>query len=152
MQNKFIATDEKYKYLTCYINTILKTDAFVERVFNLLKKNEIENGRRFSMIYFADHGQVHYHDSNKIILNNNSISALHYEVPLIKIDSYSFDRKINKSRKYGVRFVDGLANWMGIENKIYLRMISLMVLMMNMIMGIKRFWQKRSQLMIQLSI
>ncbi len=117
VQNKFIATDEKYKYLTCYINTILKTDAFVERVFNLLKKNEIENGRRFSMIYFADHGQVHYHDSNKIILNNNSISALHYEVPLIKIDSYSFDRKINKSRKYGVRFVDGLANWMGIENK-----------------------------------
>lgn len=117
VQNKFIATDEKYKYLTCYINTILKTDAFVERLFNLLKKNEIENGRRFSMIYFADHGQAHYHDSNKIILNNNSISALHYEVPLIKIDSYSFDRKINKSRKYGVRFVDGLANWMGIENK-----------------------------------
>lgn len=36
--------------------------------------------------------------------------------------------------------------------KIYLRMISLMVLMMNMIMGIERFWQKRSQLMIQLSI
>mgnify|MGYP000688881374 FL=1 len=36
--NKFIASDEKYKYLTCYINTILKTDVFVERVFNLLKK------------------------------------------------------------------------------------------------------------------
>lgn len=115
--NKFIASDEKYKYLTCYINTILKTDVFVERVFNLLKKNEIENGRKFSMIYFAGHGQAHYYNSNKVSLNNNSTSALHYEIPLIKIDSYSFDRKINKSRKYGVRFVDGLANWMGIENK-----------------------------------
>ena len=60
------------------------------------------------MIYFADHGQAHYYNSNKVSLNNNSTSALHYEIPLIKIDSYSFDRKINKSRKYGVRFVDGI--------------------------------------------
>ena len=115
--NKFISSDEKYKYLTCYINTILKTDALVEGVFNLLKKDQIVNGRKFSMIYFADHGRAHYYKSDKIILNNNSTSALHYEIPLIKIDSYSFDRKINNSRKYGVRFVDGLANWMGIENK-----------------------------------
>ena len=34
----------------------------------------------------------------------------------MKNERNSKDR-VNKSRKYGVRFVDGLANWMGIENK-----------------------------------
>ncbi len=74
--------------MACYLSTIRKADAFVEKVYQELTNQETKLGRLFSIIYFGDYGMVHREfDKGRIVLNNNMPSRFHYDVPLIKCDS-----------------------------------------------------------------
>ena len=74
------------------------------------------NGKRsFSIIYFSDHGLVHREINGEIKLNNNYASRYHHDIPLIKISSDDIKRTTVTSQKSGLMFVNGLADWMGIE-------------------------------------
>lgn len=115
-KNSYRVKDKNYEYLACYVSSIKKTDDFIGRVYEILRREEKRTGRPFSIIYFSDHGQVHRVDNGKILLNNNVTSKFHYDIPLIKIDSDSKGSVILSSEKSGLNFTEGLANWMGIRN------------------------------------
>lgn len=68
-----------------------------------------KNGRRFSMIYFSDHGMAHRDIDGITQLNNNFVSKYHHDVPLVKISSDDSSRKVLNSQKSGLMFVNGLA-------------------------------------------
>lgn len=116
IKDPFTVKKSKYATVACYVTSIKKTDLFIKKVYEALKKQENDGGNPFSIIYFSDHGQVHTQSSSQIELHNNSVSKLHYEIPLIRIDSDQHDSITLKSQKYGLNFTEGLAQWMGIKN------------------------------------
>lgn len=109
--------DKKYNYINCYISSIQKTDDFLHRLYILLEDENKANGATFSMVYFSDHGLIHNNIGDTMYLNNSQASKLHYEIPLFITSSDSTEHKICKSFKSGLNFTDGIAGWLGIENK-----------------------------------
>lgn len=113
--NKIITTnDHKYDYLSCYISTINKTDNILELIVKSLDENYKNNNRKYSLIYFSDHGQVHNEVDGKILFNNAFVGKRHYEVPLFKVSSDDKQRVVINKFKSGLNFINGLANWIGI--------------------------------------
>lgn len=108
--------EKKYHNLNCYISSIKKTDDFLRKTYELLQKNQQQNGRTFSMIYFSDHGLSHHITQDNIDMLNMSKSPLHLNIPLFKISSDDTERKVYKAFKSGLNFTDGLAKWIGIKN------------------------------------
>lgn len=108
--------EKKYSNLNCYISSIKKTDEMLEKVYQALQRNQQENGRSFSMLYFADHGLSHKLDENNVDMLNLSKSKLHLDVPLFKVSSDDTKRTVYKSQKSGLNFTDGIGNWVGINN------------------------------------
>lgn len=117
--NKKVITvkSEKYKYLACYVNSIAKTDDFLSKTYSLLEKNYKKKNNTFSLVFFADHGLSHKLIDNQIIFNNNRLSKYHYDIPLMKFSSNDTQHIKYKAFKSGLNFTDGLAYWMGIDNK-----------------------------------
>lgn len=112
--------NSKYTYINCYISSIKKTDEFLSRVYNLLKDSKEMSGKSFSIIYFSDHGLGHKEINNKIILNNDpdlQKGIEYYTVPLFKFSSDDNDRHEYNVFKSSLNFIDGIANWVGIENE-----------------------------------
>lgn len=115
MQDPFTVKDEKNNYIACYVSSIKQTDTFLKKLRDLIADNN--NGRSFSMIYFADHGMVHREVDGVIQLNNSGVSKYHNDVPLVKISSDDRDRRVISAEKSGLMFLNGLADWMGISGK-----------------------------------
>lgn len=115
MRNQIKVKSDINKYIACYVSSIKQTDEFLKSVYETMSQSE--NVKKFSIIYFSDHGMVHREMNGRIYLNNNYISKYHHDIPLIKISSDDIDRKEVSSKKSGLMFVNGLANWMGVEGK-----------------------------------
>ncbi|AKO48455.1 phosphoethanolamine transferase [[Haemophilus] ducreyi] len=107
----------KYHDINCYLSSIKKTDQLIEKVYKQLKQNETKTGRRFSMIYFSDHGLIHSENKNGIHILNTAQSKFHFDVPLFKISSDDQERHVYKVFKSGLNFTDGIGKWLGIINK-----------------------------------
>ncbi|WP_245797010.1 phosphoethanolamine transferase [Haemophilus paracuniculus] len=107
----------EYREINCYISSIRKTDDFISKVYQMLVAEKNNTGRTFSMVYFSDHGLNH------TTVENNKIRMLHNKlreqltVPLFKISSDDNERNVYTVFKSGMRFTEGLANWIGITNK-----------------------------------
>ena len=109
--------DEKYFYLNCYITSIKETDKFIENTYNLMNNVSKVKNRKFSIVYFSDHGQCHSSvNPPNVIVSQACTSKLHNDVPLFKISSDDINRKEYKVFKSGLNFTDGIANWIGIAN------------------------------------
>lgn len=107
----------KYANVNCYISSIRKTDALLEKVYHQLQQHMQQSGRRFSMIYFADHGLAHQISEENIVIHNSSgKSKLHFDVPLFKVSSDDTQRREYRVFKSGLNFTEGIATWMGIHN------------------------------------
>lgn len=118
IEDPYRVTDPKYDYVACYVTSILKTDRLLERIYTELREHEKKTGRAFSILYFSDHGLAHITESDgRVVISNHETSKLHFNVPLIKIDSTDTDRKMLYSKKSGLRFTEGIASWLGIENE-----------------------------------
>lgn len=118
IEDPYRVKDPKYDYVACYVTSILKTDRLLERLYNVLRDEEKKTGRAFSILYFSDHGLAHItEDDGRVVVSNHETSKLHYNVPLIKIDSTDTTARMLNSRKSGLRFTEGVAAWLGIENK-----------------------------------
>lgn len=115
MPDAYKTDGRRYKYLACYASSVKKADQFTEKVYRTLQKHSTETGRAFSVIYFSDHGMVHQEIDGRLILNNNSKSKFHYDIPLIMIDSEAEGRRFFKTRKSGLRFTDGIGRWLNLE-------------------------------------
>lgn len=109
-------SEKRYEYVACYVSTIAKTDAFLRDVHARMLERRARTGRPFSILYFSDHGMIHRELDGRILLDNSNVSRRHYDIPLVMIDSERPERRVLHSKKSGLRFVDGLANWMGVEN------------------------------------
>lgn len=115
-ENPYITKDEKYNNISCYVTSIQKTDEIIEKIYNLLGDQEKRDGRTFSILYFADHGLSHSLTNNEIRMNLSNSTPKILEIPLVKISSDDKERVMVKNFKSGLLFVDGLANWLGINN------------------------------------
>lgn len=108
---------KKYVNVNCYVSSIKKTDEVLKRLYEVLRKNQQQSDRSFSMVYFADHGLAHDMGKAEIAIHNSSgKSKLHFDIPLFKISSDDTERKTYKAMKSGLNFTDGIAKWMGISN------------------------------------
>lgn len=116
IKDPYLVTDSNLDTVACYVTSIKKTDLFIEKVYEILEKQKDDGGNPFSIIYFSDHGQVHTQTSSQIKIHNNAVSKLHYDIPLIKIDSGQGESVTLESQKSGLNFTEGLAHWMGIKN------------------------------------
>lgn len=108
--------DDKYSYLNCYVSSIEKTDSIIKQIYDFMSENKERDS--FSILYFSDHGLVHQESEGVIKLNLSKLSKYHYDIPLFEINSDSSDRTECVSFKSGLNFTNGLASWMGIENKL----------------------------------
>ncbi len=115
-KNNYTTKNNKFDNISCYVASIEKTDKILSSIYKLLKSQEKENKRRFSILYFSDHGLSHNLIDGEIKMNLSNVSTKILNIPLIKISSDDIDRKYIKSRKSGLMFVDGLANWLNINN------------------------------------
>ncbi|MCH9691805.1 MAG: phosphoethanolamine transferase [Gammaproteobacteria bacterium] len=111
----FSVIKDEYKYISCYVSSIKKTDSVVKKIYDTMKESQEQSGRTFSMVYFSDHGQIHHKDNKEIRLRHGD-TAYAYSVPLIKISSDDTKQFNIKAKKCGVNFVNGLGTWMGIKN------------------------------------
>ena len=103
-----------YKGVECYVNSIHKTDVFLQKIYSELRSNEQKSRRSFSMLYFADHGLVAVEEEGKFkLVHGESLQSS--DVPLVKISSDDQERKRITSAKSGYYFADGLARWLGIS-------------------------------------
>ena len=107
--------NDYYKNIACYVTSIHKTDHFLQQVKEALDQYANTFDKRYSMIYFSDHGLAHRALDNQMLINNNSAVKQHYDIPLIKISSDDTERVVIKRQKSGLNFTKGLAHWMGIE-------------------------------------
>lgn len=109
--------EKKYHNVNCYISSIKKTDEMIERVYQALQQHYATTKRRFSMIYFSDHGLAHDISPDNIVIHNSSgKSKLHFDIPLFKIASDDNERRVYRVFKSGLNFTDGIAHWVGIQN------------------------------------
>ena len=101
--------------LSCYVNTILKTDKFIEETISLLK----EQNEPYSLIYFSDHGLSHTHKENKkeVDLDFGDKYKQNFDVPFFKISSDDKVREVVNLKRSAFNFIYGFSQWIGVETK-----------------------------------
>jgi len=101
--------------LSCYVNTILKTDKLIEKVVNLLK----EQNEPYSLIYFSDHGLSHINkeDKKEFDLDFGETYKQNFDVPFVKISSDDKIREAVNIKRSAFNFIYGFSQWIGVETK-----------------------------------
>lgn len=112
----FKTNDRELNYLSCYVNSIKKTDEIIATLRDSLNKQYENEKRAWSLVYFADHGLVHKKIKKEIrLVHNESMGS--YNVPLFTISSDNEQSRKCDSLKSGLNFIDGLASWMGVQEE-----------------------------------
>ena len=101
--------------LSCYVNTILKTDKFIEETVTLLK----EQNEPYSLIYFSDHGLSHINkeDKKEVDLDFGETYKQNFDVPFVKISSDDKIREAVNIKRSAFNFIYGFSQWIGVETK-----------------------------------
>ena len=101
--------------LSCYVNTILKTDKFIEETVTLLK----EQNEPYSLVYFSDHGLSHTYKEYKkeIDLDFGDKYKQNFDVPFVKISSDDKVREVVNLKRSAFNFIYGFSQWIGVETK-----------------------------------
>ncbi|MDG6881927.1 Putative phosphoethanolamine transferase ybiP [Phocoenobacter uteri] len=103
------------KEISCYVNSILKTDTLIRKTVDLLK----EKNQSYSVIYFSDHGLNHINKDKKesIHLDYDSKFESNYEVPFVKISSDDTKRIFVNTKRSAFNFIYGFSEWLGVKTK-----------------------------------
>ena len=111
-EKKYTFINEK---ISCYVNTILKTDRLIEKLVARLK----ETNESYSLIYFSDHGLVHINKENieEMSLDYDGEFKQAYDVPFFKISSDDTERKVVDVQRSAVNFIYGFSQWLGINTE-----------------------------------
>ena len=101
--------------LSCYVNTILKTDKFIEETISLLK----EQNEPYSLIYFSDHGLSHINkeDKKEVDLDFGDKYKQNFDVPFVKISSDDNTREVVNIKRSAFNFIYGFSQWLGIQTE-----------------------------------
>ncbi len=112
----FKSDRRELEYITCYVNSIRKTDDVIAAIHSALNKQYESEKHTWSMVYFADHGMVHKKTKKEIrLMHGESINS--FSVPLFTISSDARESRKCDASKSGLNFIDGLASWMGIHEE-----------------------------------
>lgn len=109
--------NDNYKYISCYVSSINKTDDIIRETLNIFEENKEKTNESYSILYFSDHGLSHNIVDGEIILNHADSGKYHHDIPLFMINSDSVNKIKCKSFKSALNFTEGLGNWIGISNK-----------------------------------
>lgn len=103
------------KDMSCYVNTILKTDKLIENIVSILK----EKNESYSLIYFSDHGLSHIKkdDLERLSLDYSEKNQSNYMVPFFKLSSDDTKREVTNIKRSAVNFIYGFSQWLGIKTK-----------------------------------
>lgn len=109
----------RYESINCYVSSMHKTDDILQSIHNLMETEYSIHNATYSMLYFSDHGLSHEEGKkdNEIRLVSSIGNKEDYEIPLFMTASDSQNRQECSAFKSGLNFVNGLANWMGIQNE-----------------------------------
>lgn len=102
------------KNMSCYVNTILKTDKFIQNVVESLQ----QQAQSYSLIYFSDHG-LSYTDTDSrddVSLDYREDTKASYEVPFFKLSSDDTQRTVVNTQRSAFNFLNGFAQWLGISS------------------------------------
>lgn len=100
------------KDMSCYLQSIQQTDELIRQVNQRLQ----HKGESYSVIYFSDHGLSKNENFKDGMWVNNKYKQ-NYQIPFIRFDSDSTERTIIHSPKSAFDFINGFAEWLGIEEK-----------------------------------
>lgn len=108
----------RYEHINCYISSMHKTDDILQSINNLMETEYSIHHATYSMLYFSDHGLSHEErkKDSEILLVSSIGNREDYDIPLFVTSSSDHERRECSAFKSGLNFVNGLANWMGIEN------------------------------------
>lgn len=104
--------DKSLREIECYASSVRATDVFLEKVVSALKQSP----RRWSMVYFADHGLSHHVQEGRPVLTHAPVGLEHFLVPLLRIRCDDQKHVLLESPKNGRNLLGGLASWMGIRS------------------------------------
>ncbi|QLB12345.1 glucan phosphoethanolaminetransferase (alkaline phosphatase superfamily) [Bisgaardia hudsonensis] len=113
--------ERKYQFInksiSCYVNSILKTDNLIKAVVDLLKKQN----ESYSLIYFSDHGLAHTNkedpDKEKLTLEHDAEYKQSYLVPFLKLSSDDHQRTVVNTKRSAVNFLYGFSQWLNITTE-----------------------------------
>lgn len=105
--DEYFVSDE----LSCYIRSIRDTDYLLSKVSDLLKQKS--NGRRWGIMYTADHGLDFSKNRHGLLLSHGGNFADAYRVPLFFVNSTSNLRQEIDSERSGRYLLYIVANWLG---------------------------------------
>lgn len=104
--------DSSLRQVECYASSVRATDEFLSELVDTLKKS----GRRWSLVYFGDHGLSHHTKDGETVLTHSPVGLEHFRVPLVRINCDDQTHVLLHSLKNGQNLLGGLAAWMGIES------------------------------------
>ncbi|RRD91662.1 phosphoethanolamine transferase [Conchiformibius steedae] len=98
--------------MSCYLQSINQTDKLISDVNDMLR----QVNQSYTVIYFSDHGLSKHEKFTDGMWANNKYKQ-NYQIPFIRFDSDSTNRTIIHSPKSAFDFINGFAEWLGIEEK-----------------------------------
>lgn len=104
------------KELSCYIETVRRTDELLSVIQNLLKNKTESNGLKWGMLYMADHGLGFYSTPDGYILRHlNNTSQQAFEPPFFITGSGWKEKRAIKSRRSGIYLTQIIGAWLGYD-------------------------------------
>ncbi len=100
--------------ISCYLSSLKQTDKLLETIYKQLQATD----KPFSLMYVADHGLANKHKLLQgVDLSHEPTYKQNYQVPLIVMSSDDTERKYINAKKSGFQFVNGFAEWLGVEEQ-----------------------------------
>jgi glucan phosphoethanolaminetransferase (alkaline phosphatase superfamily) len=100
--------------ISCYLYSITQTDQFLASLNRQLK----DSGKRFSMIYFSDHGlSFKERGSKSEYLSHNDQFQENYQVPLFITSSNETRHRVVKTVRSANDFLSLFSEWSGIQSQ-----------------------------------
>lgn len=103
-------TPNASRQFNCYLTSIRKTDAMLERIDSMLKATQ----RPYEIIYFADHGVYLTNET----MQHSQDTREAYHVPFVIIDSEQQDKRLIEAPFDMHHFIDVFAARLGIETSL----------------------------------
>lgn len=105
---------QKGDYIDAYLNSIRKTDYFLEQVYNVLAKSK----KTFSIIYVSDHGVNINKNKNVFTEKRDDQKIQSYIVPFIQIDHNYTKSTLYNIKQSGYNFTKYFPTWIGVHTNI----------------------------------
>lgn len=97
---------------SCYLQSITQTDDLLHKLYDQLQNS----GRRFSLVYFSDHGLAFRERGTRLqYLTHDDKFKQSFQVPFMVLSSDDTQHQVIKARRSANDFLSFFAQWTGIK-------------------------------------